>query len=129
MLLQRRAFAAAAMALWPAVCALASDQEIQVGRNVQVSRARDRIAHNEVLLAADPADPGRLLGCSMAFDPQRNKTYTIVYASSDGGESWSPTLETADLGFSGDPACALGRNRRAYYMALGSRPASSPTGR
>jgi hypothetical protein len=119
MLLQRRAFAAAAMALWPAVCALASDQGIQVGRNVQVSRAHDRLAHNEVLLAADPADPGRLLGCSMAFDPQRNKTYTIVYASSDGGESWSPTLETADLGFSGDPACALGRNRRAYYMALG----------
>ena len=76
------------------VCALASDQGIQVGRNVQVSRAHDRIAHNEVLLAADPADPGRLLGCSMAFDPQRNKTYTIVYASSDGGESWSPTLET-----------------------------------
>ncbi len=118
MLLQRRVFAAA-MALWPAVCALASDQEIQVGRNVQVSRAREGIAHNEVLLAADPGDPGRLLGCSMAFDPQRNKVYTIVYASSDGGASWTPTLETSDLEFSGDPACALGKGRRAYYMALG----------
>jgi hypothetical protein len=118
MLLQRRAFAAA-MALWPAVGALASDQEVQVGRNVQVSRAREGIAHNEVLLAADPADPGRLLGCSMAFDPQRNKIYTIVYASSDGGASWSPTLETANMEFSGDPACALGKNRRAYSMALG----------
>ncbi|HTO75841.1 MAG TPA: sialidase family protein [Thermoanaerobaculia bacterium] len=119
MLLQRRAFAAA-MALWPAVgVALASDDAIQVGRNVRVSRAREGIAHNEVLLAADPVDPGRLLGCSMAFDPQRNKVYTIVYASSDGGASWTPTLETSDLEFSGDPACALGKDRRAYYMALG----------
>ncbi|HEY7114363.1 MAG TPA: sialidase family protein [Thermoanaerobaculia bacterium] len=121
MLLERRAFAAAAMALWPAAWAVASssDDAIRVGKNVQVSRAHDRIAHNEVLLAADPADAGRLLGCSMAFDPQRNKTFTIVYSSSDGGQTWSPTLETANMEFSGDPACALGKNRRAYYMALG----------
>ncbi len=92
---------------------------VAVGANVQVSRARERVAHNEILLAADPVDAGRLLGCSMAFDPERNKTYTIVYTSSDGGKTWAPTLETKDLEFSGDPACALGRNTRAYSMALG----------
>jgi hypothetical protein len=92
--------------------------QVTVGPNVQVSKARDRVAHNEVLLAADPTDPSRLLGCSMAFDPERNKTYTIVYASSDGGKSWAPTLETAEYEFSGDPTCALGRNGRAYYVAL-----------
>lgn len=122
MLLPGRVFAPPIL-LWAAAAALAaSEPDIRVGPNVQVSRARDRIAHNEMLLAADPNDPGRLLGCSMAFDPARNRTFTIVYASSDGGQTWAPTLETADLEFSGDPTCALGRNARAYYMALGVKP-------
>src|SRR6185369_6851281 len=101
---------------------------VHVGRNVQVSRSRDRIAHGEVLLSADPADPNRLLGCSMAFDPERNKTYTIVYASSDGGSSWTPTLDTAEYEFSGDPACALGSRGRGYYMALGYKARDSKFG-
>src|SRR5262245_21568592 len=106
--------------LWAAAAVVAaSEPEIRVGPNVQVSRAHERIAHNEILLAADPKEPGRLLGCSMAFDPARNRTYTIVYASADGGQTWTPTLETADLEFSGDPACALGKNAHGYYMALG----------
>jgi len=92
---------------------------IRVGPNVRVSEARAGIAHNEILLSADPADPRFLLGCSMAFDPTRNKTYTIVYVSSDGGTSWTPTLDTADFEFTGDPACALGRKARGYYVALG----------
>jgi hypothetical protein len=122
MLLPGRVFAPPVL-LWAAAAALAaSEPDIRVGPNVQVSRARDRIAHNEILLAADPNDPARLLGCSMAFDPARNRTFTIVYASSDGGQTWAPTLETADLEFSGDPTCALGRNARAYYMALGVKP-------
>lgn len=110
---------AGGLAAFLTAAALSGAGPVAVGPNVQVSRARERVAHNEILLAADPVDAGRLLGCSMAFDPEHNKIYTIVYASSDGGRTWVPTLETADMEFSGDPACALGRNSRAYYMALG----------
>jgi len=120
------AIGAAILASSPA--AAADGALIHVGRNVQVSRSRDRIAHGEVLLSADPADPNRLLGCSMAFDPERNKTYTIVYASSDGGSSWTPTLDTAEYEFSGDPACALGSRGRGYYMALGYKEGDSKFG-
>ena len=47
--------------------------EIIVGRNVQVSKARGDLVHNEVLLSADPTNASRLLGCSMAFSPEQNK--------------------------------------------------------
>ncbi len=103
-----------------------SDAPIRVGPNVLVSRQRADVAHNEIMLAADPQDPRRLLGCSMAFDPERNRVFTVVYASADGGASWTPTLETADYEFTGDPACAFGKGGRAYYMALGWKEDGKP---
>jgi hypothetical protein len=59
--------------------------QIQVGTNVQVSRARPGWAHYETWVAADPAAAGRLLGASMALNPETGEYESIVYASSDGG--------------------------------------------
>lgn len=44
---------------------------IRVGPNVHVSAARADRSHGELVLAADPEDPDRLLGCSMLFDWNR----------------------------------------------------------
>jgi hypothetical protein len=72
-----------------------------------------------VLLAADPTDPKRLLGCTTVFTPSTGGFSVLAYSSFDGGATWSQTLET-DLGkLTGDPACGFGPNGRAYTVALG----------
>jgi hypothetical protein len=95
--------------------------QIIVGPNVQVSKANADRAHFEVLVAADPIDPGLLLGCSMiaAREPSMQRSNTVVYRSIDGGINWQPTLEV-DQGFAGsaDPACTLGIDNSAYFATL-----------
>ncbi|HKR59762.1 MAG TPA: sialidase family protein, partial [Pyrinomonadaceae bacterium] len=91
---------------------------ITVGPNVQVSKSRSDLVHNEVLLSADPTNPSRLLGCTMAFSPEQNKVFTIAYVSFDGGKSWEPAV-TSDRGIqSGDPSCVYGMNGNAYFTAI-----------
>ena len=97
----------------------AAGSRIHVGARVHVSVARARDPHNEVLLAADPKDPKRLLGCSMVFSPSAAGFSVVAYSSFDGGAHWTQTLET-DLGkLAGDPACGFGTGGRAYLVALG----------
>lgn len=104
----------------PADAGSSSGQRIRVGRNVAVSRARADVSHNEVLLSADPDDANHLLGCSMTASAASNRISTVVYRSSDRGETWEPVLDTTAFKFSGDPTCALGRRGAAYYVALGT---------
>ncbi len=100
-------------------------QRITVGPNVQVSRARLEGTHNEVLMAADPGDASHLLACSYWLPPGRG-LFTVVYASFDGGKSWSLVLidSTGADGAKGrfsksdDPACAFGPNGAAYFSRL-----------
>jgi len=92
---------------------------IRVASAVHVSAARSKDPHNEVLLAADPKDPKRLLGCTTVYTPSKGGFSVVAYSSFDGGATWSQTLET-DLGkLTGDPACGFGSNGRAYTVALG----------
>ena len=111
--------ASAIGAALPSVTAIAQAQ-IFVGPNVQVSRAHERSAHNEVILGADPEDANRLMACSIVYSSEAAKAQTVVYVSSDRGKTWTPTLDTSKLKFSGDPACAFGRGGAAYYVALGT---------
>ena len=93
--------------------------KVRVGSKVHVSAARQADPHNEVLLAADPTDPKRLLGCSTVYSPKTGGFTVVAYSSFDGGAHWTQTLET-DLGkLAGDPACGFGPNGRAYTVALG----------
>ena len=75
------------------------------------------VSHGEVQLAADAKDPNRLLGCSMISSEKGNRGWTITYASSDGGNSWTPTLETSGFFVSFDPSCAFGDLGAAYFLA------------
>ena len=104
---------------WPGErVGLGQQGQITVGPNIHVSKARADMTHNEVLLSADPLNPSRLIGCTMAFSPTQNKVVTLVYISSDGGKNWDLTL-TNDRGIhSGDPACTFGVDGSAYFTAI-----------
>lgn len=89
-------------------------QPVAVGENLLVSGEPDKM-HTETLIAADPKDANRLLGCAIVFlDGARRRT-TAVYASSDAGKTWTQTLDTRKFFYSSDPAIAFGSNGVAYY--------------
>src|ERR671937_349367 len=90
--------------------ASSQDRSIVVGPVVHVSKPQQNYLMREILVSADPQDPLHLLGCGIAFDESRNREWTVVYVSKDGGATWQPTLQTDSFETSGDPACALGRD-------------------
>jgi len=96
----------------------AQQSQISVGPNVQVSRSRSDITHNEVLLAADRSSAKNLVGCSMAFSPKENKVFTVAYVSHDTGASWDFAVANDTGILSGDPACTFGADGKAYFIAL-----------
>jgi len=91
---------------------------ITVGPNVQASKSRNDLVHNEVLLAADPNNAKNLLGCTMAFSPQQNKVFTMAYASHDSGTSWNFAVANDTGTLSADPACTFGPDGKAYFIAV-----------
>src|SRR5215510_209022 len=94
------------------------DAQITVGPNVLVSRARADVMHIEVLMAADPNSPQRLMGCSMIGPRPDNRITAGVYGSFDGGATWNPVVTHTDQMQSADPTCAYGLNNYAYFAAL-----------
>ena len=94
--------------------------QIIVGANVQVSRARASAMHNEVLIAADPSDARRLIGCSMIGPSPAGKWITGAYASFDGGVTWVPVMADDQDFNSADPACVYGIGGTALFASLGS---------
>ncbi|HKY41513.1 MAG TPA: sialidase family protein [Pyrinomonadaceae bacterium] len=91
---------------------------IVVGPNVQVSKAFAGKPHNETHLATNPRDPLNLLGGSMVWQQETNTQTVIAYASFDGGETWSPTLELKDGRFHTDPAAAFDAQGNAYFLQI-----------
>jgi hypothetical protein len=95
---------------------------VTVGRNVHVSAAHARYPMREVMLAADPGDPRRLLACGMVMATREHRWWTVVYLSVDAGESWVPALETDKRWRSTiDPSCTMGLGGLAHHSALTSR--------
>ena len=97
---------------------MGQQKQITVGPNIHVSKARGDMVHNEVLLSADPLNPSRLIGCTMAFSSRQNKVVTIVYVSFDGGKNWEFVLTNDRAVHSGDPSCTFGTDGTAYFTAL-----------
>jgi hypothetical protein len=93
---------------------------VTVGPNVHVSKMNDSRQHWETQVAADPTNSARLIGCSIISPPEEGHSAgdhkTIVYASSDGGKSWRPTLESPPGMISRDPTCAFGPDGTAYFV-------------
>ena len=96
----------------------AQQPAITVGANVQASKSRSDIVHNEVLLAADRSNSKNLLGCTMAFSPELNKVFTMAYVSRDNGTTWNFAVGNDSGILSGDPACTFGADGKAYFVAL-----------
>jgi hypothetical protein len=95
--------------------------QIAVGQNVQVSVAQAKYPMGEVLVTADPKDPNHLLGCGIVYAEAENRRWTAVYLSTDGGKTWSTTLETKQWEDSGDPACTIGPNGVANHVAIATQ--------
>lgn len=96
--------------------------QINVGHNIQVSKAHGNLTHYETLLCADPNNADRLLGVSMAHLEEKHTCIVIVYLSVDRGQTWAPTLQTSDSLWSTDPACDYGPDGRAYVALLSRNP-------
>lgn len=103
--------------LWLASCLAAgslSSQRIVVSHNVSVSFADPNVNHNEVVLAADPQQPGLLLACAMLDLGNARTVGSIAYRSDDGGRHWALAARS-DEPFAGDPSCAVGPDGMAYF--------------
>ena len=92
--------------------------QITVGQNVHVSVAQAKYPMGEVLVTADPTDPNHLLGCGIVYAEAGIRRWTAVYLSTDGGKTWSTTLETKQWEDSADPACSIGPNGVAHHVAI-----------
>src|SRR6185437_8858972 len=92
--------------------------QITVGQNVHVSVAQAKYSMGEVLVTADPTDPNHLLGCGIVYAEAGIRRWTAVYLSTDGGKTWSTTLETKQWEDSADPACSIGPNGVAHHVAI-----------
>ena len=101
---------------------------ISVESNVQVSIKNNDRAHYEVRITADPANPQRLVACTMVHSSKENNVHSIVYASSDGGKSWNPTLET-DSEMDPDPDCTFGLDGAGYFSTINKIYRSEDGGR
>lgn len=101
----------------------ADSPKISVGRNVQVSKAYEKNAHYETLVAASATDPNTLLGCGVVRLMERPElvhsySRTVVYHSADGGKTWTPGLDVDRGERRIDPACAFGLDNDAYFVDM-----------
>lgn len=93
---------------------------VRVGPTVQVSREGAERMHEEVILAAHPTDPKRLIGCSIVDLPRyaERGMHAVAYGSEDGGVHWKRIVEST--AFNGDPMCGYGPDGRAYFLSIGT---------
>src|SRR5260370_30856182 len=113
------------LALLSAITISQAQNIIQVGQNVQVSKARPADAHCELDIGADPNDPRNLVACSIIFLPEKNARANVLYMSKDAGKTWTKSLEvdrrSLDVdrsNYVGDPSCVYGPNGSVYFASL-----------
>jgi hypothetical protein len=101
------------------------ENQIIVGRNVHVSKARANDGHSETILAVNPRNPRNFLGASMVFSEEKNTWGIAVYASFDFGETWTNTLtifQDDDICCLADPAVGFGTDGTALLTYFGPTP-------
>ena len=84
---------------------------------MQVSAANPTSTHYEVVVAAHPQDPARLIASSIIYPESATSYGTVVYSSTDGGASWQSSLDGVVLDNTGDPALTYGPDGVALYVA------------
>jgi hypothetical protein len=113
--LRRTARIVALLALALPDLVAAQAQRIRVGTNVHVSQSRERSPYQEVVIASDPADPTRLIACTMLEPGPNRSVKSAVFSSFDGGASWGQPVVTTSH-WSNDPTCAYGPGGVAYFL-------------
>jgi hypothetical protein len=102
-----------------------SRAQIRVGPNVLVSKAHSELVHDEVLLNADPSNPDRLIGCSLAktndgilVSAGTPPWYGIAYMSDDAGKTWRLATEFkhTETAVGLDNHCAFGVDGTAFFI-------------
>jgi hypothetical protein len=115
----RAVVAAAVLVLLPATSPIA------VGRNVNVSRAP--LPQSEVRAAVDPSNPAVLLAGSNS----NGEGAMRVYGSTDGGATWTsdplPSPPAPGTRCAADPAVAIDRHGRQYFLWIGADPCFPPS--
>lgn len=106
------------------------EAQISVGRNVLVTSDAPDLPHFEMILAADPAHPDRLMACSMVMSvPDVISSDVATYVSFDRGQSWRRSLvvrgHKRDRG-AWDPDCTYGPDGVAYTIAEAYDSAARP---
>src|SRR5262249_24919922 len=68
----------------------------------------------------DPRRSDRMLICSMAIDPARNRLSSVLYRSETGGATWQLAFDdtVSQFGQSWDPTCAFAPDGTAYLSDL-----------
>ena len=69
----------------------------------------------------DPEDSAKLIICGTKWDARHNAPFGFVYASSDSGETWEPTLNDASTTWVTEQSCAFGPNHSAYLISEASK--------
>jgi hypothetical protein len=99
--------------------AVAQSPLIVVGKNVQVSAARPKDSHSEVIMAADPKHAERLIaGVHIAYHDTTMATTSIAYVSFDTGKTWTAAVEPKDSTSIADAAVAYAPDGSAYFATL-----------
>src|SRR6266545_2543159 len=104
--------------LAPLSVTTSGQRRIVVGPNVLVSRDGD-VAHVESHVAANPRNPQNLLGTAITFTSPTIGTETKVYASYDGGWTWTDRYfpDQRQQG-AWDPQVAFGVTGTAYFVTM-----------
>lgn len=98
-----------------------SAARIFVGPNLLVSRTDADTPHAETMLVVNPRDGRNLLGASIVFTRQVYGTTCKVYASRDGGQTWTDASFPEQFRFgSADPQVGFGLHGTAYFLMLSS---------
>ena len=94
---------------------------IRVGPNVLVSRDID-VQHVELWVAAHPTEADKLIGMATTVRDIGSKVMLELYATSDGGQTWTASIPAHQLAKGGgDPIVGYSAQGTAIGVALGDR--------
>jgi hypothetical protein len=71
---------------------------------------------------ANPNNPQNIVVCGARWLPADNAMGSFVYASFDGGATWTLTLDDRSTWWQTEQSCAFGPDNRVYFNSESSRP-------
>src|SRR5258708_31891945 len=108
-----------AFALTVPAMLLAQRPAVRVSPNVLVSRNL-AVGHGELHVAAHPRDANALVGMAITVRDIASKVLLESYATTDGGQTWTPAIPTHQLTIGGgDPIVGFTAQGAALGVALG----------